>query len=253
MRSTRRLWGAATLPNSTTVSRYQIPSVDKAEVLRYLGYAGQDYTPDLDGRIDEAIEHALAISEPKGVLAPFEVERIDGGKNPCVHLKDTALSLPGHDIAEHLAGAKAAVVFAVTLGMANERELRRLSLTDHLTQILFDAASVALVERTADAAEADAVRWATDQGLFCTWRYSPGYGDLPLAVQPTLLSALNAQRLLGIALSPSLLMTPTKSVTAIAGCFDEPKRSTHMSCATCICHDFCTFRAQGRTCHERRK
>ncbi|MGN0071244.1 MAG: vitamin B12 dependent-methionine synthase activation domain-containing protein [Atopobiaceae bacterium] len=241
------------MPNSMSVSRYEIPSVDKAEVLRYMGYAGQAYDPSLDEKIDAAIEQALAISDPKGVLVPFEVDHIDEGESPCVHLKDTALALPGHDIQEHLAGAKAAVIFAVTLGMANERELRRLSLTDHLTQILFDAASVALVERTADAAEADAVKWAADQGLFCTWRYSPGYGDLPLSVQPTLLSALNAQRLLGIMLSPSLLMTPTKSVTAIVGCFDTPKRSTHMSCAKCVCHDFCTFRAQGRTCHERRK
>lgn len=247
------MWGAATLPASASVSRYEISSVDKEEVLRYLGYAGQEYDPSLDGRIDAAIEHALAISEPKGVMRPFEVERIDEGENPCVHLKGTALELPGHDIAEHLAGAQAAAVFAVTLGMSNERELRRLSLTGHLEQILFDAASVALVERASDAAETEAVKWAAGQGLFCTWRYSPGYGDLPLAVQPTLLSALNAQRLLGITLSPSLLMTPTKSVTAIVGCFTEPKRSTHMSCAKCVCHDFCTFRVQGRTCHGRRK
>ena len=77
-------------------------------MLRYLGYAGQEYSPSLDGRIDAAIGHALAISEPKGVMRPFEVERIDEGENPCVHLKGTALKLPGHDIAEHLAGAQAA-------------------------------------------------------------------------------------------------------------------------------------------------
>ena len=43
------------------------------------------------------------------------------------------------------------------------------------------------------------------------------YGDLPLELQPQILSVLNAGRLLNISLSKSLLMTPKKSVTAIAG------------------------------------
>ncbi|MBR3258643.1 MAG: vitamin B12 dependent methionine synthase, partial [Eggerthellaceae bacterium] len=45
----------------------------------------------------------------------------------------------------------------------------------------------------------------------------PGYGDLPLEVQPDLLGLLDASRRLGITLSDSLLMSPTKSVTAIVG------------------------------------
>ena len=239
------MWGAATLPASTSVSRYEISSVDKEEVLRYLGYAGQEYSPSLDGRIDAAIGHALAISEPKGVMRPFEVERIDEGENPCVHLKGTALKLPGHDIAEHLAGAQAAAVFAVTLGMSNERELRRLSLTDHLEQILFDAASVALVERAADAAEAEAVKWAAGQGLFCTWRYSPGYGDLPLEIQGAFLDLLDAPKRIGVCVSTSLLLVPTKSVTAIIGLGEHIEKKNRKTCEICTLRGNCSFRCGG--------
>ena len=62
-------------------------------------------------------------------------------------------------------GARAAInstrtrkvgVLAVTIGMGVERELKRLSLTDHLGQVLFDAAATTMVERAADAAEATA-------------------------------------------------------------------------------------------------
>ena len=239
------MWGAATLPASTSVSRYEISSVDKEEVLRYLGYAGQEYSPSLDGRIDAAIGHALAISEPKGVMRPFEVERIDEGENPCVHLKGTALKLPGHDIAEHLAGAQATAVFAVTLGMSTERELRRLSLTDHLEQILFDAASVALVERAADAAEAEAVKWAAGQGLFCTWRYSPGYGDLPLEIQGAFLDLLDAPKRIGVCVSTSLLLVPTKSVTAIIGLGEHIEKKNRKTCEICTLRGNCSFRACG--------
>ena len=50
-----------------------------------------------------------------------------------------------------------------------------------------------------------------------TNRCSPGYGDLPLSLQPHLLSALNANKLLHITLSDTLLMIPQKSITAIVG------------------------------------
>ena len=50
-----------------------------------------------------------------------------------------------------------------------------------------------------------------------TDRYSPGYGDLPLAVQREVMEALDCGRTVGITLSDSLLMTPSKSVTAIIG------------------------------------
>ena len=67
----------------------------------------------------------------------------------------------------------------------------------------------------------------------------------------SLLDALDARRRLGITLSPTLLMTPTKSVTAVVGMFDTPQPSTHASCADCFCRAFCNLRATtGRTCHD---
>ncbi|MCR5275107.1 MAG: Vitamin B12 dependent methionine synthase activation subunit, partial [Clostridiales bacterium] len=47
--------------------------------------------------------------------------------------------------------------------------------------------------------------------------FSPGYGDLPIEVQKEFLPLLDAERRLGITLSDSYLMSPSKSVTAIIG------------------------------------
>ncbi len=56
-----------------------------------------------------------------------------------------------------------------------------------------------------------------DRSAYFRPRFSPGYGDLPLALQPDLLHFLNAQRWVGITVGKTLLMSPMKSVTAIMG------------------------------------
>lgn len=230
---------------------YDVRSVERGEVLRYLGYSGQPITPELDARIDEVVASCLATCRPRGVTRVFDVAgRGERDGVPVIRLSGTALELSGHAIAEHLAGAVAVGVLAVTVGMGVEAELRRLSLTDPLAQAVFDAAGTAAVERAADAAEADVVAEAAGRGLFCGTRFSPGYGDLPLETQPVLLGALDAARQLGIALSPALLMSPTKSVTAVVGLFERPRAEAHASCAGCPCRDFCVLLRAGSTCRE---
>jgi cobalamin-dependent methionine synthase I len=75
-----------------------------------------------------------------------------------------------------------------------------------------DAIASALAESACDEAE----RLIFEDNSH-TPRFSPGYGDLPLEIQKPLLSFLDAEKTVGITLSSSLLMTPTKSITAIAG------------------------------------
>ena len=48
-------------------------------------------------------------------------------------------------------------------------------------------------------------------------RYSPGYGDWPLDAQRELLALLDTPRAIGVSLTDSLLMVPSKSVSAVIG------------------------------------
>lgn len=243
---------AGTGAGGLAVEGYAVDSVDRAEVLRYLGYSGQALDAGLDARIDGVVARCVAVCRPRGCVAAFDVAgRGERDGVPVVRLAGTALELRGSSIAEHLDGAVAVGVMAVTVGMGVEAELRRLSLTDHVAQVIFDAAATAAVERAADAAEASLVARAAGVGLHCNWRFSPGYGDLPLSTQPVLLATLDAQRRLGITLTSSLLMTPTKSVTAVVGMFREPPATGHRSCKGCACFDWCQIRATGRPCWSR--
>lgn len=224
---------------------YDIASVDRREVLRYLGYRDQQLSDELGSRIDAVVARCLLLARPRATIATYPIASIDARE---VRLDGCTLRLTGTDIAEHLRDATQAALFAATLGADIDRELRRLSLTDALEQVIFDAAATALVERAADAANARIRAHAAHLGMFTSWRFSPGYGDLPLSVQTDFLAALDATRQLGITLTPSDLMVPTKSVTAIVGIHPTPQPGLESSCSICSLAEFCTLRPTGRTC-----
>lgn len=206
-----------------------------SELLRYLGYGGQEIGPDLEARIDAAEARCVEIARPAMVRRTFAADALP-------------LELPGHDIARHLSDATEVVLLAVTLGLAVDRELRKLSLTDPLGQMLFDAAATYAIEREVDRVEGRARAEAAERGLYCSWRFSPGYGDLPLDVQATLLAVLDATRRLGITLTDGNLMAPTKSVTAIIGIHPTPQPGLASSCAVCSLLEFCSLRTRGMRC-----
>ena len=236
------------------VETFDVSSLNRDEVLRYLGYAGQQLTDDLDARIDDVIARCLEAIRPVAIWRTFDVaaagERPDGVF--AVTLDGAALQLTGESMREHLSDAVAVGVMAVTVGLGVDRELRRLATVSPADQVIFDSAATTAVERVADACEASVVAAAAERGLYTGFRFSPGYGDLPLQTQPVLLDTVDARRRLGITMSPTTyLMTPTKSVTAIVGMYEKPQATSHGSCRDCLCADFCRMCAAGTPCWKR--
>ena len=84
--------------------------------------------------------------------------------------------------------------------------------------------------------------------LHRTDRFSPGYGDLPLDLQPALCAALDAQRRLGLTVTDSLLLNPVKSVTAVIGLSPTPQPARIRGCGYCNFRENCQFRKEGTTC-----
>lgn len=209
------------------VESFELTELPRGEVLRYMGYRGQEYAPELDDVIDRACARCLELARAKASWLAFELACApdpDSAAPDAAHvtrLKGTALELPGRSIERYLEGATQAAILAVTVGMPLERELRLASATDPVFAVALDAAATAAVEEAADMASERIGAWAASQGLLAKGRFSPGYGDLPLEAQPQLLATLDAQRRLGITLSASLLMTPTKSVTAVTALFPQ--------------------------------
>ena len=103
-------------------------------------------------------------------------------------------------------------IIASTAGIGVDRLLSRLKIASLAEYYMTDALASAAIESFMDYAcniiSAD---------VSCVPRFSPGYGDLSLNLQPSILERLNARTMLGITLDSSLLMTPAKSITAIMG------------------------------------
>lgn len=71
------------------------------------------------------------------------------------------------------------------------------------------------------------------KGLYLRPRFSPGYGDFSLSCQSAVLDALDAGKHLGIKLTDSFLMMPSKSVTAVIGVSQKPHRCDVKGCEAC--------------------
>lgn len=118
-------------------------------------------------------------------------------------------SLPGKSIKKHLAGCSAFYYFAATLGQAVDVLINKTQLVSMSRAVVIDALAGAVLEEYCDKVCASLPKTATT-------RFSPGYGDLPLDFQKTLLSACHSEKL-GIRALPSGLLVPSKSITAIIG------------------------------------
>ena len=136
----------------------------------------------------------------------------------------------------------------MTLGPGVDAQIRRAGVGDIAAGVASDALGSALAEQMADAAEAELRQWAAGQGRYLTGRYSPGYGDWPITVQPLVAAALDTARRAGLCVTDSNLMTPRKSVTALLGVSNHPVRGHLAGCGHCVLRTRCEYRKRGITC-----
>ena len=153
------------------------------------------------------------------------------------------LALPGSPLAQlSLSG------LGSLFGQRGAQRIRCHTGGDIAAGVASDALGSALAEQAAEAAEAELRQWAARQGKYLTGRYSPGYGDWPLAVQPLLAAALDTARRAGLCVTENNLMTPRKSITAILGVSDHPVRGHLAGCGHCVLRTRCEYRKRGITC-----
>ena len=116
-----------------------------------------------------------------------------------------------------LAGCDRAVLFAATVGLEMDRLIVRYSAVSPARALMLQAVGAERIESLCDLFCEDTARRAAREGRRTRPRFSPGYGDLPLEMQRDIFRALDCQRAIGLTLNESLLMSPSKSVTALIG------------------------------------
>ncbi len=154
-----------------------------------------------------------AEGELRGCLAPrFAALRVPLSYPEEGGVSIASFQVKSRDLYKNLFPCQKAFLLAVTLGEGVDRYLYRLSLRSVSEHFVADAVASAFAEAAADLCEE-----RIKGGIPCRPRYSPGYGDMPLAFQEKLLTLTDADRRLGIKLGHNLLLSPQKTITAILG------------------------------------
>ncbi len=166
-----------------------LPEVNRREVLRYAGV--KETTPEIEELLDSCIAETknsftckVCYTVIKKSSLPVEIA--------------TLSRLDGYD---------SVVVFAATVGLEVDRLIAKYGVISPSRALIFQALGAERIEALCDS--------------FCNsfensgQRFSPGYGAFVLENQNYIFSTLNPSKNIGLTLNSSLLMSPSKSVTAI--------------------------------------
>lgn len=209
------------------------PKIPEREVLRYLGYRGSMPEDRVRERIDEVTGLLKEAAAPRLVRQRFEI----GVSGEEISL--SGLVIKSKDLLINLKSCRAVFLTAATLGSGVDRLMTRLSLTSSFDMLVLQALAAACLEEVLDLEEEAMKAEVKQEGLTLRPRFSPGYGDLPLKLQPDLIRLLNAGKLIGLSVTDSLMLTPQKSVTAITGLIrggeTKGKKSPCLTCEKTDC------------------
>lgn len=213
--------------------------IDRAQACRYLGYGNNAPDADTAKRLCACERMLLTAIRPQAIWRIFPLRRQDDA----LFLEGCALPLPGKDVTAHLQGCTSAALLCATLSASADTCIHTAQITCMTDAVLLDALASAAIEQVCDQAEQALLE--SFPGTYATWRYSPGYGDFPLSLQTAFLTALNAQKRIGVCATDSNMLVPAKSVTAILGLSDKPLPKGARGCTTCNLRQTCAYRCGG--------
>ena len=102
-----------------------------------------------------------------------------------------------------------------TIGAEFDTWQRRLSALSAADALLSQQIGLEAVEKVMDELEKEAKVEVEAEGRKLLPRKSPGYGDLPIELSREIINCLDATKKIGVSITDSNLLVPSKSVTAI--------------------------------------
>ena len=177
-------------------------NIKKEEALRYAGVKGEADENTLK-LFDKAFELIIENVKPKAVYKCVGVSYTDKE----VVIEKTPIKSTG--LKKFLKGATECAILAATAGIEADRLINRYSYVEPSLALMLDALSAATVEALCNRL------CCKDFSVEEQCRFSPGYSDFPISYQKRIVSELSAELNIGVTLNASLMLSPSKSVTAI--------------------------------------
>lgn len=190
------------------LKKFSLPEVNFREVRRYMHAPDAE---DVNLLISHCAELSRSVIDPGVCFGMFDVEikeYIVNADNFCFDSSDLSVCLKNCD---------KIVMFCATIGFGLDRLIHKFSVTDKAKAVCLHALGAERIEALCDIF-CEKLSESFNETEFCiTPRFSPGYGDFDICSQKIFFEQLDINKHLGVSLSDSFLMSPSKTVTAVLG------------------------------------
>ena len=192
--------------------QYRTLSLREREILRYAGCRTEEE------EMVRLMQECLQEAERCGVLSG-QVCYIELPVRTEANLQNDfgSFAVCSEQLAKNLEGCKRVLLLAATAGVGIDRLIEKYGRIAPSKALMLQAIGAELVETICDRFGKE---YEAEHNCILRPRFSPGYGDLPLETQKAIFAVLEPARRIGLTLNDSLLMSPSKSVTAFAGITD---------------------------------
>lgn len=216
---------------------YTEPPICKKEILRYAGCKGLE-----DGLLQSLLEECLEEVLPK---LSYKVCYIELPITITEELCDFGcMRIQSKDLRKNLLGCEKVILFAATIGVEIDRLILKYGALSPTKAVMMQAIGAERIESLCDLFCEELQRSIQTKDEVLRPRFSPGYGDVSLEIQNEIFQVLNCSKNIGLCLNNSLLMSPSKSVTAFVGIGKEElasKQKRNHKCLICEKTD-CIYR-----------
>ncbi|MGN0483490.1 MAG: vitamin B12 dependent-methionine synthase activation domain-containing protein [Lachnospiraceae bacterium] len=183
------------------------------EVYRYLGYQKDEPDERVKQLVVECEKEMIQAATPKSVYQVFDMHW-----SPDSMEMDLGFAqVDSEKLHINLSHCEKVILFAATIGPRTDYLIQKYSRIDTLKGVVMQAVGAMLIESYCDQINAELKEKMAAQGYRLHPRFSPGYGDFSLNHQKDIFRVLDCGQKLGITLMDSMIMAPSKSVTALIG------------------------------------
>ncbi len=212
------------------IKQFNAPDFCRKEMLRYAGCKTAD--ADTERLLDKCLGYVKNSFTYKVCYTELDLKI-------CGSFCDFGVFRINSDgLSSNLKNCKKVILFGATVGVEIDRLIAKYGRISPSMALMFQAIGAERIEALCDAFCSDIEK---EYGVFLKPRFSPGYGDLPLTVQKELFAILDCPKHIGLSLNDSMLMSPSKSVTAFVGLSDSQSKTTVNKCSCCEKSN-CAFR-----------
>lgn len=198
------------------------------EAVRYLGYGRNAADEKTLALIEDAFAQLEQTISPKSVWRIFDMEQTVDGR-----IIIGKMDIVSSSLRRNLKGCVKAVLFGATLGAGTDRLIARASVSDMAMAVVLQACAAAMLEEYCDERQLTIGAELERETLYLRPRFSPGYGDFDISYQRPLMQMLDCAKTIGLTMTDSFMMTPTKSVTALIGASSVKERCPIAGCEAC--------------------